>query len=385
MNFDMGVGSRSRGGKDIMRIAQIAPLYESVPPRLYGGTERVVAYLTDALVDLGHDVTLFASGDSITQATLVSTGGKALRLRERDVMDPIAPHLVQLEQIYRRRDEFDIVHFHGGYFHWPVIRRYRLRHLTTMHGRLDLPELAPLFHEFRTMPVVSISDDQRAPLPWANWVGTVHHGLPSHLFQYGPGDGGYFVFLGRISPEKRVDRAIEIACRLGVPIRIAAKVDAVDRTYFKNEIEPLLDRPGVEFIGEVGDAEKVELLRGARALLFPIDWPEPFGLVMVEALACGTPVVAFGHGSVPEVIEHGITGFIVRDVDGAVAAAGQVHRLNRQRCRQRFEERFTAHRMAQRYVSLYERIARTRGKGAPAKEERPCLTTSPSKTISTTY
>jgi glycosyltransferase involved in cell wall biosynthesis len=367
-----------------VRIAQIAPLYESVPPRLYGGTERIVSYLSDALVELGHEVTLFASSDSITRASLVSTGGAALRLRERAVLDSIAPHVVQLEQVYRRRNEFDVVHFHGGYLHWPVMRHQRVRHMTTMHGRLDLPELRPLFHEFRSMPLVSISDSQRAPVEWANWLGTVYHGLPANLFRQGPGDGDYFAFVGRISPEKRVDRAIEIARRLGVRIRIAAKVDAADRTYFKTTILPLLRDPLVEFLDELDDPQKEELLRGARALLFPIDWPEPFGLVMIEALACGTPVIAFGHGSVPEVIEHGVTGYIVEDIDAAVHAAAAVGQLSRQRCRQVFEERFTARRMAQGYVGLYEKIAPARRKAPPEREERPCLTTTSSRTISTT-
>jgi glycosyltransferase involved in cell wall biosynthesis len=344
-----------------MRIAQVAPLFESVPPRMYGGTERVVAFLTEALVTQGHDVTLFASGDSTTQAKLVATCRQALRLRDNVVADQIAPHIVQLEEVYRRRDDFDVIHFHAGYLHLPVARRLQMPHLTTLHGRLDLPELAPLFREFPSLPLVSITDAQRRPLLWANWLATVHHGVPPQRFHFQPTPGDYLVFLGRISPEKRVDRAIEIALRFEMPIRIAAKVDPVDRAYFEARIEPLLQHPLVEYLGEVGDRDKDELLGHARALLFPIDWPEPFGLVMIEALACGTPVIAYRHGSVPEIIEDGVTGFVVNDIESAVQAAGRVHTLNRADCRTRFEQHFTAERMALRYLDVYDRVAAHHG------------------------
>jgi glycosyltransferase involved in cell wall biosynthesis len=313
------------------------------------------------LVEEGHDVTLFASGDSLTAANLVTGCDQALRLREPAVRDSVAPHVVQLEDVFRRRDEFDVMHFHGGYLHMPMARHLQIPHITTMHGRLDLPELEPLFHEFRALPLVSITDAQRKPLSFANWVATVHHGIPPALFTFQPTPGEYFAFIGRISPEKRLDRAIEIAKRLQVPLRIAAKVDAVDREYFASTIEPLLQTPLVEFLGEVGDRAKDELLGNARALLFPIDWPEPFGLVMIEALACGTPVIAYRHGSVPEVLLDGQTGFIVSDMEGAVQAARTVHLLSRERCREHFERYFTAHCMAQHYLRVYDRITQQRG------------------------
>ena len=338
-----------------MRIAQIAPLVESVPPRLYGGTERVVAFLTDELVRLGHDVTLFATGDSDTAATLVPIWPQALRL-SGNCQDTLSPHILMLEEVARRAIEFDVLHFHIGPFHLPVVRRLDVAHVTTMHGRLDIPELRPLYREFCEVPTVSISDAQRRPLPEADWVGTVHHGLPLDLLRFEPRSGEYLAFLGRISPEKRADRAIAIAVACGQPLKIAAKVDPADRQYFEREITPLLDNPLVEFIGEISEPEKADFLGRASALLFPIDWPEPFGLVMIEALACGVPVVAFRGGSVPEIIEHGRTGFIVDTLDEAIAATRNVHRLDRLRCRMEFERRFNVTRMASDYVTLYESV-----------------------------
>lgn len=338
-----------------MRIAQVAPLHESVPPRLYGGTERVVAHLTDELVRQGHDVTLFASGDSRTVARLVPVCEEAQRLRGTCV-DSLAEHMLLVEQVAQRAGEFDVIHFHIGPLHLPVVRRLSTPHVTTMHGRLDLPELGRLFREFDDVPLVSISTAQRAPLEGAHWVGTVHHGFPRDLLRFSPEPGEYFAFMGRISPEKRLDRAIAIATACGVPLRVAAKVDPADRTYFESTIAPLLDNPLVDFVGEIGDDAKSAFLGGARALLFPIDWPEPFGLVMIEALACGVPVVAFGGGSVAEIVEDGVTGFIVGSLDEAISAAARVGRLSRRACRAAFDERFTAERMASDYVDIYARL-----------------------------
>ncbi|HLT25408.1 MAG TPA: glycosyltransferase family 4 protein [Zeimonas sp.] len=339
-----------------MKIAQIAPLYESVPPHAYGGTERVVSYLTEELVRQGHEVTLFASGDSSTRARLVPGCRRSLRL-DAGCLDPLAHHLLMLENVFQRASSFDVVHFHVDYLHFPFARRARIPHVATLHGRLDLPELRPLFDEYREMPLVSISDAQRRPLAAANWMATVHHGLPAERFRFHPDGGDYLAFLGRISPEKRVDRAIAIARAAGLPLRIAAKVDRADREYFENVIEPLLEQPGIEYLGEIGDEQKSEFLGNARALLFPIDWPEPFGLVMIEAMACGTPVVAWRNGSVPEVVDEGVTGFIVQSRDEAVAAVRRAGSLDRARCREVFEERFTAQRMARDYLRLYERLA----------------------------
>jgi glycosyltransferase involved in cell wall biosynthesis len=338
-----------------MRIALVAPLYESVPPKLYGGTERVVSYLAEELVEQGHEVTLFASGDSVTRAELVPIGPRALRLDDR-VVDHLAYHILMLERVSSLADRFDLVHFHIDYLHYPVSRRRPGAHLTTLHGRLDTPDLLPLYREFADVPVVSISDAQRAPLPWINWQGTVYHGLPEGLHACRPEPGKYLAFLGRISPEKRVDRAIEIAGRVGMELRIAAKVDKVDREYFDEVVQPLLRTPRVEYIGEIGEADKSEFLGNAHALLFPIDWPEPFGLVMIEALACGTPVVACRRGSVPEIVEHGVTGFVCDGVEDAVAAVEQVAGLSRKLCRDVFERRFSASRMAADYVRIYERL-----------------------------
>lgn len=340
-----------------MRIAQVAPLYESCPPQLYGGTERVVSYLTEELVRQGHEVTLFASGDSQTRAILRAPCERALRLDPR-CKDPLPYHLISLNRVARSADAFDIIHFHTDYLHFPMFTEGWRKTLTTLHGRLDLPDLAPVFREFAMMPLVSISNAQRAPLPWANWHGTVHHGLPTSLYAAGRGDGGYLAFIGRICPEKRPDWAIEIAGRAGLPLTIAAKVDKVDRSYYKTRIKPLLKDPLVEYIGEIGDSEKGAFLGDAVALLFPIDWPEPFGLALIEAMANGTPVIAFGRGSVPEIIDHGTTGFIVDSVDEAVAAIPLANALDRDAIRRHFEERFSAERMARDYVALYGGILR---------------------------
>jgi glycosyltransferase involved in cell wall biosynthesis len=341
--------------KSSLRIAQVAPLCESVPPQLYGGTERVVAFLTDELVRQGHDVTLFASGDSHTMASLVPACPKALRLGGQ-TRDDLAPHVLMIERVAQYASEFDIIHFHIAQVHLPVVRRLPVAHVTTMHGRLDLPELRPLYREFDDIPVVSISDAQRTPLPEARWAGTVYHGLPPDLLQFHPEPGTYLAFLGRISPEKRVDRAIAIATACELPLRIAAKVDPVDGDYFEREIRPLLDNPLVDFIGEIGEQQKSEFLGGAKALLFPIDWPEPFGLVMIEALACGVPVIAFRGGSVPEVIDHGVTGFIVDTLEEAFEATRRIDLVDRHVCRAVFERRFSVSRMAGDYLQLYRQL-----------------------------
>lgn len=340
-------------GHGRLRIAQVAPLYESVPPRLYGGTERVVSYLTEELVAAGHEVTLFAAGDSQTAAHLVAGCPRALRLAR--ATDPIALHLAMVEQVIRRVRDFDVVHWHIDYLHFPVTRRERHPSLTTLHGRLDIPDILPLFARFADLPLASISDAQRAPIPDLSWQGTVYHGFPEQLYRAEPRPGDYLAFLGRISPEKRVDRAIEIAGRTGHRLRVAAKVDRADRDYYQH-IAPLLRQPHVEFLGEIGERDKQELLGGARALVFPIDWPEPFGMVMAEAMACGTPVVAYRGGSVDEVIDEGITGFVCDDLDEAVAAVERVGELSRAACRRAFEQRFTAARMAADYIQLYHRV-----------------------------
>jgi glycosyltransferase involved in cell wall biosynthesis len=339
-----------------MKIAQIAPLMESVPPRLYGGTERIVSYLTDELVRLGHDVTLFASADSITAAELVSCASMALRL-DSNVRDPIPYYMLMLDRVRKLAEEFDILHFHIDQFHFPLFRRMADRTVTTLHGRQDSPDLKPLFLGFSEMPLVSISNDQRQPIANANFVATVHHGIPTDLHEpiYNP-RGGYVAFLGRISPEKRPDRAIQIARTLGIPLKIAAKVDKVDEAYFREQIAPLLGDPGVEFIGEIDERSKAEFLGEALALLFPIDWPEPFGLVMIEAMACGTPVLAFRRGSVSEIIDQGVTGAIVDTMDEAVRMLPRVIALDRHAVRRRFEQRFSSARMATDYVALYHSL-----------------------------
>ncbi|HEY4471945.1 MAG TPA: glycosyltransferase family 4 protein [Stellaceae bacterium] len=338
-----------------MKIAQVCPLYESCPPKLYGGTERIVFYLTEELVRLGHDVTLFASGDSRTSATLEAPCEEALRLNQR-CKDPLVYHFTMLHRVYRRRAEFDLIHFHTDYLHFPLFAESWQKTLTTMHGRLDVPDLPVIVRECSMMPLVSISASQRAPLAWANWYGTVQHGLPRDLHRLGDGGGGYLAFLGRVSPEKGLDQAIEIARDVGLPLQVAAKVDPVDRDYFEEAILPLLDDPLIEFVGEIGENEKCRFLGDAVALLFPIDWPEPFGLVLIEAMANGTPVIAFGRGSVPEIIEDGLTGFIVDDLAGAARAVPLAAHLDRGAIRRRFEERFTAERMARDYLALYQRV-----------------------------
>ncbi len=338
-----------------MRIAQIAPLMESVPPRLYGGTERIVSWLTEELVRQGHDVTLFASGDSITAANLIPCTSDAIRLSEA-ITDYIPHYTMMVDKVQRLHQAFDILHFHIDMFHFPLFRGQERRTVTTLHGRQDLPDLWPFYRAFADMPLVSISDAQRAPIADANFAGTVLHGMPVdlHRANYDP-RGGYLAFLGRISPEKGPDRAIEIARALGIPLKIAAKVDKADEKYFREIIQPLLDGPGVEFVGEVDERGKSKFLGEARALLFPIDWPEPFGLVMIEAMACGTPVLAFRHGSVSEVIDDGVTGKIVETMPQAIAAMPELLALDRRAVRRRFEERFSAARMARDYVALYER------------------------------
>ncbi|MEQ1817160.1 MAG: glycosyltransferase family 4 protein [Terricaulis sp.] len=337
-----------------MKIAQIAPLAESCPPALYGGTERVVSYLTEELVDQGHDVTLFASGDSTTAAELVPCSERALRLQPGPV-DALPYHMIMLEEVARRAHEFDVLHFHIDLMHAPVVRTFADKTLTTLHGRLDLPGLAPFYKTFPRLPLISISDSQRLPLPPVNWVKTIYHGLPRDLlaFNAAPREG-YLAFLGRISPEKRPDRAIEIAIRTGMQLKIAAKIDRVDQAYWEEKIEPLVKaNANIEYIGEITDRQKAEFLGGATALLFPIDWEEPFGLVMIEAMACGTPVIAFRRGSVPEVIEDGVTGFIVDTVDEAVRAVEHVVSLDRHLVRAAFDDRFTVQEMAHQYVRTF--------------------------------
>jgi glycosyltransferase involved in cell wall biosynthesis len=334
-------------------------LYESVPPKRYGGTERVVSYITEELVNRGHEVTLFASGDSVTRARLVSPCRQSLRTDERSV-DSLAPHVTMLNQVFKEPHKYDIIHFHIDYLHFPVSMRANVPNVTTLHGRLDIPELEPLYREFSDMRVVSISDAQRLPLPWLNWQCTVHHGLPHDLYSFTRGPGAYLAFLGRISPEKGVDRAIEIAVRAGMKLKIAAKVDPVDEDYFNRRIKPLLNSPLVDFIGEVAESEKNDFLGKAHALLLPVDWPEPFGLVMIEAMACGTPTIAFRRGAVSEIIDEGVSGFVCAGVDDAVAALSRVGAVSRKRCRQAFEERFTASRMIKDYLDLYERLIEER-------------------------
>ncbi|MBI4445403.1 MAG: glycosyltransferase family 4 protein [Acidobacteria bacterium] len=340
-----------------MHIAQVAPLYESVPPKFYGGTERVVSYLTEELVRQGHEVTLFASADSVTAAELVSPECSALRLNT-ECRDQLAYHILLLELVLQRLNDFDIVHFHVDYLHFPISKRLSIPHITTLHGRLDLPDLVPIYTEFKDIPLISISDAQRQPLEWANWQATVYHGLPLNLYKFHPEGGHYLAFLGRISPEKRLDRAIEIAQQAGIPLKVAAKIDRVDRPYYETVIKPLLRGPLVEFVGEISENEKNDFLGNACALLFPIDWPEPFGLVMIEAMACGTPVLAFRGGSVPEIITEGVTGYVVNSMSEALEAVGRTISLSRSRCRREFERRFSVERMARDYVQVYRRLSR---------------------------
>lgn len=343
-----------------LRVAMVAPLFESVPPRLYGGTERVVSWLTEELVRQGQHVTLFASGDSRTAADLHAVAPHGLRLGA-ECRDPAAWHVAMLHDVVERAGEFDLIHFHLDHAHFPLVRALGLTALTTLHGRLDLPELGPLFARYPDIALASISDAQRAPIPGAGWRRTVHHGLPRDLLPFSSGPGEYLAFLGRIAPEKGPVRAIRIARRAGIPLRIAAKVEASDRAYFEAEVKPLLDGPGVEFVGEIDEGAKADFLGRAKALLFPIDWPEPFGVVMIEAMACGTPVVAFPRGSVAEIVRPGVNGWIVHDEHAAVAAVAEADRFDRAACRADFEARFTAERMARDYLDLYrETVAAAR-------------------------
>lgn len=349
-----------------MRIAQIAPLHERVPPRLYGGTERVVSYLTEELVRQGHDVTLFASGDSQTSARLVRCCDMALRFNP-GVRDALPYHLIMLDEVRRRINQFDVLHFHIDLLHAPLMRDLADRTLTTLHGRLDLADLAPFYTAFRDLPLVSISNQQQGYLGNANWFGTVYHGLPRELLPFCPNPNGYLAFLGRISPEKRPDMAIEIATRSGMPLKIAAKVDRADQAYWETQIRPMVaNNPDVEFIGEIGEHDKANFLGGAAALLFPIDWPEPFGLVMIEAMACGTPVIAYRRGSVPEVVEENVSGFVVDTIEHAVTAVGRISDLDRVKVRAEFEHRFTAERMAHDYVDIYRRLLSAQSRPAKA-------------------
>ncbi len=337
-----------------MKIAQVTPLYEAVPPKLYGGTERVVAHLTDALVDLGHDVTLFASADARTRARLVPVRDQAIRLDPAPLKSDLAAHMTLLSEVLKRADDFDVIHFHTDMIHFPFFSRCADKTITTLHGRLDMKDIGEVYERWPGFGLVSISDDQRRPLPHASWKATVHHGMPGELYEFSPKSEGYLAFLGRISPEKRPDRAIEIATKLNKRLKIAAKVDAADKVYWETVIRPLVEgNPLIEFVGEIGDHQKSAFLGGADALLFPIDWPEPFGLVMIEAMACGTPVVAFRCGSTPEVIEDGETGFLVDTLEQAVAAAGRAHLLDRHAIRARFDLRFSATAMARRYLDVY--------------------------------
>jgi glycosyltransferase involved in cell wall biosynthesis len=362
-----------------MRIAQVAPLYESVPPKLYGGTERVVSYLTEELVRLGHEVTLFASGDAETRAKLVPACPRAL-WSDGDCRETLPHHVRLMELVFQDVSRFDVLHFHSDYLHFPLLRRHPCPSVTTLHGRLHLPDCGPLLAEYPEVPLVSISDNQRQPIPQANWQATVYHGLPRNLHTYRGEPGEYLAFLGRMSPEKRVDRAIEIARRAGMKLKIAAKIYPEERAYFQECIEPLL-RPSpaqVEYVGEVGGREKDEFLGYARALLFPIDWPEPFGLVMIEALACGTPVIAWRNGSVPEIIANGVTGFVVESIDEAVRAVGRVAGLDRRVCRRVFQERFDAARMARDYLEVYRRLV-DRGSAGPELAPPAPVKTSPAR------
>lgn len=342
-----------------MRIAQVAPLYESVPPRLYGGTERVVSWLTEELIHQGHDVTLFASGDSLTNARLIPACTHALRLDSK-CWDPLAHHVKLIQQVLNEneKDPFDVIHFHIDYLHFPTSRGENLPQVSTLHGRLDIPDLVPVYEEFPEMPVVSISDAQRVPLPWINWQGTVHHGMPRNVCRPQFEAGRYLAFLGRVSPEKGLDRAIEIAMRANMPLKIAAKIDRNDREYFDARIKPQLGSKLVEFVGEISDLEKNKFLANAAALLFPINWCEPFGIVLIEALACGLPVIAFPMGSVTEIIDDGVTGFLVANVEEAARSVSRLSSLDRRKCREAFERRFTTERMAQDYLNIYDHIKR---------------------------
>ncbi|MCE5231410.1 glycosyltransferase family 4 protein [bacterium] len=346
-----------------MKIAQVSPLYESVPPKLYGGTERIVSYLTEELVAQGHDVTLFASGDSVTSANLVSVSEKSLRL-DRRAIDPLSHHVRMLEMIWQRADEFDIIHYHVDYLHFPFSRRIATPHVTTLHGQLGIPGLGALYEEFSEIPVISISNAQRAPLPHANWQATIYHGMPRDLLRLNPraqdGTAPYVAFVGRISPEKQADHAIRIARAAGITLRIAAKIDNADKEYYAEVVEPLIHADGVEFVGEIDDRQKQDFIGNARAILFPINWNEPFGIVMIEAFACGTPVIAYRCGSVPEVMIDGVTGFVVDGPEQAVEALRAIDRIDRAGVRRVFDNRYTADRMTADYLDIYRRLAGNR-------------------------
>jgi glycosyltransferase involved in cell wall biosynthesis len=342
-----------------MKIAQVAPLIESVPPKAYGGTERVVHYLTEALVRMGHEVTLFASGDSSTSARLVPVVDRALRLHPAKP-DPLVWHTLMVDRVRELSTAFDVIHFHIETLQLPLMSRCPTPSLTTLHGRLDLPDLKPLYRRFKQHPLVSISASQRAPIAWASWLGTVHHGLPEDLYTFHPKPQDYFAFVGRVSPEKGLDRAIEIAIACDTPLRIAAKVDVHDRDYFERVIEPMLDHPLVTFVGEIGEDAKNDFIGNAKAFLMPVNWPEPFGLVIIESLACGTPVIAYGHGAIPELLDDGVTGFVVHDQHQAIAAARRIGEIDRAACREVFDRRFTSDVMARNYVALYRELATAR-------------------------
>jgi len=345
-----------------LRIAQIAPLYERIPPKLYGGTERIVSYITEELVRRGHDVTLFAAGDAQTSARLHAACPQALRLAGKPELGAFL-QLPMLSDVYENADDFDVIHSHIDYWSFALARLSKTPTVSTMHGRLDLEDLKPIYSRYQAMPVISISNGQRAPVAFMNWVGTVYHGLPRDLLSYSKGPGKYLAFLGRISPEKRPDLAIDIARKAGIPIKLAAKVDVVDRMYFEQVIKPRLSLPGVEYIGEINESQKNEFLGNALALMFTIDWPEPFGLAMIEALACGTPVVARPCGSVPEVLRNGVSGLIATEFDDLVKAVQNIESVPREGCRKEFETRFTADVMATQYEHIFHNLIGTRRNG----------------------
>lgn len=338
-----------------MKIAQVAPLYESIPPKLYGGTERVVHYITEELVKMGHEVTLFASGDSKTSATLIPACVKSLRLDPKCI-DPFVYHIIQLQMVQERISEFDIIHYHTDYFHFPLSRINHSTHLTTLHGRLDMPDLQALYRVFSTTPLISISNNQRKPLSHGNWIATIYHGMPLDSLKFYPEKGTYLAFLGRISPEKGIEGAIEMAKASGIKLKIAAKVDKVDLHYFNTEIMPLMNHELIEFIGEISELDKSQFLGNAMALLFPINWEEPFGLVMIEAMACGTPVIAFKRGSIPEVIDEAITGFIVNSLTEGLEAIKRINKIDRKTVRTVFEQKYNAQRMTKDYLKIYEQL-----------------------------